>query len=205
MSIAQRTDALLPCTYSHSLISTFLRGYSGSSTGPELSHVCPDSNRPKMVDVSDKAVSSRTAHARAVVLLPPEVWALFAGTQQSDGATEFTSKKGPVVATAIVAGTMAVKRTSELIPFCHPLPIDSCSITVTVVAGEPPHHPRALQVDCVVKVQHKTGVEMEALTGASIAALTIYDMCKALSHNMIIRDTRLLLKTGGKSGLRTGG
>lgn len=101
--------------------------------------------------------------------------------------------KGPIFATAIVAGVMGAKRTSELIPFCHPLPIDSCKIDISV------RDKNVVDVRCTVKVNHKTGVEMEALTGASVAALCIYDMCKALSHRIVVRETRLVEKTGGKS------
>lgn len=139
-----------------------------------------------MVDVTDKAVTQRYAHASARVLLPQEV----RDAMQGD---EIQTKKGPVFQTAIIAGTMAAKRTHELIPFCHPLGLESCKIEITTnEAGD------AL-IDCRVRVQHKTGVEMEALTGASVAALTIYDMCKALSHDMVIGEIRLETKTGGKS------
>src|SRR5204863_5695586 len=100
--------------------------------------------------------------------------------------------KGPVIDTAIIAGTMAVNRTHELIPFCHPLPIDGCRFDISW-AGE-----SSLRVDCAVRTTHRTGVEMEALTGATVAALTVYDMCKALGHGIEIRDVALLAKTGGK-------
>lgn len=150
----------------------------------KLSHVDSD-NRPTMVDVSGKLASSRVAHARTVVEFPPEVAARFV-----DG--DIATAKGPVFATAIIAGVMGAKRTHELIPFCHPIGLDNCSITIALDSDN-----RAV-VDCVCKVQHRTGVEMEALTGASVAALTIYDMCKALSHEIRIRDTRLISKTGGK-------
>ncbi len=104
----------------------------------------------------------------------------------------FTTSKGPVFQTAIVAGTLAAKRTHELIPFCHPLPLDHCTLDVAMDAAG------TVVIRCRVAVQHRTGVEMEALTGASIAALTVYDMCKALSHDIVITETRLLEKTGGK-------
>jgi cyclic pyranopterin phosphate synthase len=142
-------------------------------------------NQPTMVDVSDKVATARTAHAQARVFLPPEVRVALL-----DG--EIQTKKGPVFQTAIIGGTMAAKRTHELIPFCHPLGLESCKIAVEVQGD-------AAVVDCRVRVHHKTGVEMEALTGASVAALTIYDMCKALSHDMVVSDLRLLSKTGGKS------
>jgi cyclic pyranopterin phosphate synthase len=150
-----------------------------------FSHV-DERNQPAMVDVSGKAVTTRTAHARARVLLPDAV------RRGLDGG-ELRSPKGPVFQTAIIAGTMAVKRTHELIPFCHPLGIEGCRITIAMDADG------HAVIDCVVKVEHKTGVEMEALIGASVAALTVYDMCKAVSHDMVIADLRLVAKTGGKS------
>ena len=107
-----------------------------------------------------------------------------------DGDIE--TAKGPVFATAIIAGVMAAKRTHELIPFCHPLGLDNCKISIELDAD------RNAVIDCRCKVHHRTGVEMEALTGATVAALTVYDMCKALSHDIVIRDTRLMAKSGGK-------
>jgi cyclic pyranopterin phosphate synthase len=142
--------------------------------------------RPRMVDVSDKDSSKRTAIAEARVLFPLAV----ADALRDNG---LRSAKGPVFDTAIVAGVMAAKRTHELIPFCHPLAIESCNIVINLEGD-------AALIRCTVSVHHKTGVEMEALTGASIAALTIYDMCKALSHDIVISETRLLSKEGGKSG-----
>lgn len=149
----------------------------------KLSHI-DDANRPTMVDVGDKAVTQRQAHAQSVVLLPQAV------VQALDG-DEINSKKGPVFATAIIAGVMAAKKTHELIPFCHPLGLENCTIKISVNGDR-------ATIDCICRVTHKTGVEMEALTGASVAALTIYDMCKALSHDIVISDTRLLAKSGGK-------
>jgi cyclic pyranopterin phosphate synthase len=149
----------------------------------ELSHV-DDKNRPTMVDVGNKAVTSREAHARTAVVLPQSVLAALDGD-------EIQSKKGPVFATAIIAGVMAAKKTHELIPFCHPLGLDNCDVAIAMDGD------RAV-IDCRCKVTHKTGVEMEALTGASVAALTVYDMCKALSHDIVIAETRLMMKTGGK-------
>jgi cyclic pyranopterin monophosphate synthase len=149
----------------------------------KLSHI-DERNRPTMVDVSDKSATQRTAHARTVMHLPAEVVA------ELDG-DEISTKKGPVFATAIIAGVMAAKKTHELIPFCHPLGLENCKITVDVSDGD-------AVIDCLCKVHHKTGVEMEALTGASVAALTVYDMCKALSHDIVIGETRLIAKTGGK-------
>jgi len=111
---------------------------------------------------------------------------------------EIRTAKGPVFATAIVAGVMAAKRTHELIPFCHPLGLDNCKITIEMEANN-------AVIDCRCKVHHRTGVEMEALTGASIAALTVYDMCKALSHDIRITDLRLMAKTGGKQDFHRDG
>lgn len=149
-----------------------------------LSHI-DTKNRPGMVDVADKAVTHRTAKAQAIVRLPPEVCAALKGG-------EIHAPKGPVFQTAIIAGTQAVKRTADLIPLCHPLPIESCKFEIALDARG-----RAV-ITCEVSVHHRTGVEMEALTGASVAALTIYDMCKALSHKMVIGDVKLLSKTGGR-------
>lgn len=154
-----------------------------------LTHV-DESGQPRMVDIGDKGVTERSALARCVVTLPPAVWAAL-----DDG--DIRTKKGPVFHTAIIAGTMAVKQTSNLIPLCHPLPVDGCRITIEPRDGE-------LIVECWVRVTHKTGVEMEALTGASVAALTVYDMCKALSHEMVIRDLRLVEKHGGKRDITDG-
>ena len=156
----------------------------------ELSHV-DEKNRPTMVDVGDKAVTAREAHARTIVVLPKEVLAALDGD-------EIQSRKGPVFATAIIAGVMAAKKTHELISFCHPLGLDNCDVAITMDGD------RAV-IDCRCKVTHKTGVEMEALTGASVAALTVYDMCKALSHDIVISETRLMMKTGGKQDFHRGG
>jgi cyclic pyranopterin phosphate synthase len=137
-----------------------------------------------MVDVSEKSRTTREAHARSVVVLPDEVLRQVSGD-------EIATKKGPVFATAIIAGVMAAKKTHELIPFCHPLGLESCKVSIELDGN------KAL-IDCRCKVTHKTGVEMEALTGASVAALTIYDMLKAVSHDIVISDTRLMAKSGGK-------
>lgn len=138
-----------------------------------------------MVDVSGKAVTQREATAECRVRFPADVAVQLR-------ASGLKSAKGGIVETAIIAGTMAVKRTHELIPFCHPLPIDGCCIAVDW-AGE-----RDLRIECTVRTTHRTGVEMEALTGASIAALTVYDMCKALSHRIVIGPAKLLGKRGGR-------
>lgn len=150
-----------------------------------LSHV-DSSGRPTMVDVSRKEPTFRTAVAQSIVRLPPPVAEALAGAG-------FRTAKGPVFDTAIVAGVMGAKRTHELIPFCHPLGIENCKIEIRMDGATD------VVIRCTVSVHHKTGVEMEALTGASIAALTIYDMCKALSHDIVIGETRLLEKSGGKS------
>ena len=141
-------------------------------------------NRPTMVDVGAKAVTRREAVAEALIRLPANV-------ARELAATGHRTKKGPVFDTAIIAGTLAVKRTHELIPFCHPLPVDHVSIEVLPRRG-------GLRITCRVAVEHRTGVEMEALTGATVAALTIYDMCKALSHDIVIEQVRLMAKRGGK-------
>ena len=156
----------------------------------KLSHI-DEQNRPTMVDVSDKAATAREAHARTIVELPT---AVLDALQGDDIAT----KKGPVFATAVIAGVMAAKKTHELIPFCHPLGLENCKIAIEVEGS------RAI-IDCRCKVHHKTGVEMEALTGASVAALTVYDMCKAMSHDIVISETRLMSKTGGKEDFQRGG
>lgn len=151
-------------------------------------------NQPSMVDVGPKAVTTRTAHALAVVRLPPALAQLIMDR-------EIIGKKGPIFQTASLAGIMGAKRTSDLIPLCHPLPIDNCRIDI-----EP--RPAAsdgavdVEVHCHVSVQAKTGVEMEALTGASVAALTLYDMGKAIARDIVIKEIRLLEKTGGKSDYR---
>jgi cyclic pyranopterin phosphate synthase len=155
-----------------------------------LSHVGAD-GRPRMVDVVAKAATARSATAQAIVRFPAPI----ARALRAQG---MRAKKGPVVDTAIVAGTLAVKRTHELIPFCHPLAIERCDFTVEFAT------PTELAIRCEVAVTHKTGVEMEALTGAGVAALTVYDMCKALSHEIVIADVRLLEKSGGKRRVRRG-
>jgi cyclic pyranopterin phosphate synthase len=152
-----------------------------------LTHV-DAANRPTMVDVGDKEVTRRTAEARAIVVFPDD-------TPIAPGEA-LRTKKGPVFDTAIIAGVMAAKRTHELIPFCHQLPLENCKVSIEW-AG-----PREVVVHCAVRATHKTGVEMEALTGASIAALTIYDMCKALTHGIRIREVALVAKTGGKRDYR---
>ncbi len=140
---------------------------------------------PAMVNVSAKAVTARSASAECRVRFPPDV----AAHLHDHG---LRSAKGGIVETAIIAGTMAVKRTHELIPFCHPLPIDGCRFGIEWQDA------RTLRIACTVATTHRTGVEMEALTGATVAALTVYDMCKALSHAIVIGPAKLLGKRGGK-------
>ena len=152
----------------------------------KLSHV-DDAQQPRMVDVGAKPVTHRTAQARARVTFPAEV-------AQTLHAAGYVTPKGAVLTVAQIAGVMGAKATPQLIPLCHPLSLDRCDIAIHM------EHNDAL-IDCTVSCRGSTGVEMEALTGASIAALTIYDMCKALSHEMVIGDIRLVKKTGGKHDL----
>ena len=161
-----------------------LRSKSSAPAPHGLTHLDRD-NRPTMVDVSAKEVTHRTAVAEARVVLPPKV-------AKALRASGHRTKKGPVFDTAIIAGVMAAKRTHELIPFCHPIALEDCKIAIEWGEGN------EVVVECSVRATHKTGVEMEALTGATVAALTIYDMCKALTHGIEIRDVALLEKTGGK-------
>ena len=148
-----------------------------------------EQDRPRMVDVSAKTPTHRTAHARARVRFPAEL------AIQARGG-EISTRKGPVFQTAIIAGVMAAKRTHELIPFCHPLGLEDCRIDIEL------DDDGDVVIDCYASVTHKTGVEMEVMTGASVAALTVYDMCKSLSHELVILDTRLVEKCGGKSDYR---
>lgn len=150
----------------------------------KLTHV-DDTGRPRMVDVTGKNVTVRTARARATVHLGKAIL-----RQLTDDG--FVTKKGPVFHTAMVAGVMAAKKTADLIPFCHPLPLNDCQVNIEV-KGE------RVVIVTDVKTEAKTGVEMEALTAASVAALTVYDMCKALGHAMVIEEVCLLEKRGGKS------
>ncbi|HRQ63421.1 MAG TPA: cyclic pyranopterin monophosphate synthase MoaC [Xanthomonadaceae bacterium] len=149
-----------------------------------LTHL-DEAGRPRMVDIGDKQVTRRSAVAEAVVRFPATV---AAELRRQDMRTA----KGAIADTAIVAGVMAAKRTHELIPFCHPLPLERCKVALHW------HDDVALAVTCEVAATHRTGVEMEALTGAGIAALTVYDMCKALSLDIAIDGVRLLAKHGGR-------
>ncbi|TYZ59375.1 hypothetical protein PybrP1_005862 [[Pythium] brassicae (nom. inval.)] len=157
----------------------------------KFSHLTPDGATPKMVDVGAKSVTRRSATARSTLRLPPAVLAELRRLGGGDGEL-LAGPKGPIGATAIVAGVLGAKQTSALLPFCHPLPLDDCQVAVRAVGAD------AIEIECTVRVTHRTGVEMEALTGASVAALCVYDMCKALSHDIVIERTWLVAKSGGK-------
>lgn len=144
---------------------------------------------PEMINVGDKAVTHRIARAQACVRLPKQVAAHICGN-------DIVTRKGPVFPVAVVAGTMAAKRTSEWIPFCHPIRIEQVHIAIRLL------NKRQVVIECRVETHDKTGVEMEALIGATCAALTVYDMCKGYSHNIRITNVRLLEKRGGKSDYR---
>jgi cyclic pyranopterin phosphate synthase len=150
----------------------------------KLSHISP-TGMPAMVDVSEKKSTLRTARASAIINVGKEILALL-----SDN--EIVLKKGPVFQTAIIAGVMGAKRTSDLIPLCHPIGLDDCQVNILVKGGK-------VVIETSATTVGKTGVEMEALTAASVAALTVYDMCKAMSHGIVIESVKLLEKTGGKS------
>ncbi|MCD9027650.1 cyclic pyranopterin monophosphate synthase MoaC [Luteimonas sp. BDR2-5] len=157
---------------------------NAARSSPALTHLDAD-GRPAMVDVSGKVATARAATAECRVRFPVDV----ADQLHRNG---LKSAKGGIVDTAIIAGTMAVKRTHELIPFCHPLPIDGIRFAIDW------HDARTLRIECTVRTVHRTGVEMEALTGATVAALTVYDMCKALSHAIVLGPAKLVGKRGGK-------
>lgn len=153
-----------------------------------FSHINKKGN-PKMVNVSDKKITKRTAIARGNMFLGREVVSHFSND-------ELMTKKGPVFQTAIIAGIQGVKKTSEMIPMCHPLLINGVDINISIVDEE------SVEVECKVTIEGKTGVEMEALTGVNIACLTIYDMCKSISQEMVINEVKLIEKTGGKSDIK---
>ena len=154
----------------------------------KFSHLSSN-NEPKMVDIGGKLVTARKARAQAVVILNDEIMEHFSNE-------ELKSKKGPVFHAAILAGVMAAKKTHELIPLCHSIPLEDCEITIRA------NKENRILIDCEVRATHKTGVEMEALTAVSVAALTIYDMCKGISHRIYIESVRLVEKTGGKSNFK---
>ena len=160
-----------------------------STDNKQFTHIDPQTGNPAMVDVSNKKITHRTARAQTIVVLGEEIMRKMSGD-------EIHTKKGPVFQTAIIAGTMAAKKTGDLIPLCHPLPIENCRVEIHV------NDRQEVVIDCTAVITSKTGVEMEALTGASVAALTIYDMCKAFSHDIVIRETKLMEKTGGKNDFK---
>ncbi len=151
----------------------------------KLTHI-NENGEAVMVDVSGKAVTVREAQAQGTILVGPAILELL---QRGDIA------KGDVLAAARIAGIMACKKTSDIIPLCHPLPITKASVDFEILPGQ-----QAVRAVCTVKTEGKTGVEMEALTGVSAALLTVYDMCKAVSREMVISDVHLVRKSGGKSG-----
>lgn len=155
-----------------------------------LSHL-DAKGRPSMVGIGGKEITRRIARAGAVVVLPPALAALLQGG-------DLVSKKGSVFQTAILAGIMGAKKTSDLIPLCHPLPLDDCKLTIECAPAAADGSVEAF-IECRAETHGRTGVEMEALTGATIAALTLYDMGKAVAHDIVIKQVRLLEKTGGKS------
>ena len=156
-------------------------------TKKKFTHIDPSGN-PTMVDVSEKNITKRTAKAQAIINVGSSIL-------QQIKDNELITKKGPVFQTAIIAGVMGSKQTPSLIPFCHPIGLEDCQIKIHVVKNK-------IVIDCITTVTGKTGVEMEALTGASVAALTVYDMCKALSHNITIEEIKLMEKTGGKKDFK---
>jgi len=146
------------------------------------------SGNPAMVDVSEKAITKRTAKAQARVNVGPEIVGLIQGN-------ELITKKGPVFQTAIIAGVMSAKNTSSIIPFCHPLGLEDCQIRIHVSGN-------SIVIESLATITAKTGVEMEALTAVTVAALTVYDMCKAISHDIIIEEIKLMAKSGGKKDFK---
>lgn len=163
-----------------------------------LSHVTEDGRAPRMVDVGDKRVSRRVARAEATVVLPREVAAVLEEGGPDGGlrvpGRDIHGPKGAVFSTSIIAGVMAAKRTSDLIPFCHQLNLNKCDVALDFCRES-----ATITVSSEVSVEGKTGVEMEALTSVSVAALCVYDMLKAMSHDIRITDVHLVSKTGGKS------
>jgi cyclic pyranopterin phosphate synthase len=153
----------------------------------QFTHISKDGN-PQMVDVSGKNLTLRRAKAQAVINVGDEILNLIENN-------ELVTKKGPVFQTAIIAGVMGGKRTSDLIPFCHPIGLEDCQVKISVANQK-------IIIDTETVVSGKTGVEMEALTAASVAALTVYDMCKALSHDIVIEEIKLMAKSGGKKDFK---
>lgn len=153
----------------------------------KLSHIDTSGN-PQMVDVSSKKATYRTARAQATLRVGKEVAKHFS-------KQDLVTKKGSVFQTAILAGVMGAKKTSDLIPLCHPLGLEDCQVKIGMKNNK-------IVIDTLTSITGKTGVEMEALTSASVAALTVYDMCKALSHDIIIEEIKLMEKTGGKKDFK---
>lgn len=153
----------------------------------KLSHISP-SGTAAMVNISEKKSTVRTARAKATVNVGKEILALL-------NDNEIILKKGPVFQTAIIAGVMGAKRTSDLIPLCHPIALENCQVNITVEGSK-------ILIETSATTTGKTGVEMEALTAASVAALTVYDMCKSVSHAIVIERVMLIEKRGGKSDLQ---
>lgn len=153
----------------------------------QFTHIDTSGN-PAMVNVSEKKITRRTARAQAIVNVGKEILSQIKNN-------ELITKKGPVFQTAIIAGVMGAKQTAALIPFCHPIGLEDCQVKISVVKNK-------IVIDTEAVLTAKTGVEMEALTAASISALTIYDMCKALSHNIVIEEIKLMEKTGGKKDFK---
>jgi cyclic pyranopterin phosphate synthase len=153
----------------------------------KLTHV-DETGYPQMVNVAKKKITLRTARAQAIVDVSDEILSQIKNH-------ELITKKGPVFQTAIIAGVMGAKKTADIIPFCHPIGLDDCQVKISVLN-------KKIVIDTVATIQAKTGVEMEALTAASVAALTIYDMCKALSHDIRIEEIKLMEKTGGKKDFK---
>jgi cyclic pyranopterin monophosphate synthase len=151
---------------------------------PDLSHI-DNTGKAIMVDVTEKEVTKRTAIASTRIVLPSVIWEEF---EKGDIQT----KKGSVVQVAVIAGIMAAKKTSDLIPLCHTIGLTDCKVDISKQLEN------ELLITCKVTTESRTGVEMEALVGSSVAALCIYDMCKAMSHDIVILETKLIQKTGGK-------
>ncbi|ASW73924.1 molybdenum cofactor biosynthesis protein MoaC [Chryseobacterium piperi] len=154
----------------------------------ELTHLNKE-GQPAIVDVGEKKVSRRKAVAQAIISLPQAVFEILYNE-------DFKTKKGSVFQIATIAGIMGAKKTSELIPLCHPIGLDNCELDIEL------NEQKEIIIHCTASLEAKTGVEMEALTGASVAALTIYDMCKALSHDIVIKEIKLIEKTGGKNDFK---
>lgn len=159
----------------------------GDDSGAQLTHTDAE-GRANMVDVGGKVATRREASAQATVLLGDTAFRLLRDNQLA---------KGDALAVAQLAGIMAAKQTASLIPLCHPLPLDSTAVSLRLDEGR-----AAVLVEATCRTTAPTGVEMEALTAAAVAALTVYDMCKAVSHDIVIADVRLLAKSGGKRDFR---